>query len=240
MTEGFEKGLPAGTGAWVSRLTTATGALAALALLPTAGKAAVVKVTNNPISLAFSAGDGANANWDVDGDGNIDFQLLNYFYDNSYKTMYLMSYSLQGRGFVGNYWWQDKVKGLADSFLVGPVLASNVWGRDNQYDRRIMSTSYGDIAIGPGVTSFVNGDNYFGFRFNKGGSMHYGYGIMNMDLSALSVTISKWAYQDVPDQSVHVEPFNSAPAVPGPIGLSVLAGGAAWTRKLRKRVKAAA
>ncbi len=77
MSEGYEKRLPASTGAWVTRLTTATGALAALALLPTAGKAALVKVTNNPIGLAFSAGDGAAANWDVDGNGVADFRLSN-------------------------------------------------------------------------------------------------------------------------------------------------------------------
>ncbi len=103
-----------------------------------------------------------------------------------------------------------------------------------------MFQSIGQNTFGGSAVDFVNGDNYFGFRFDKGGSLHYGYGIMNMDLDAGSITISKWAYQDVPNQSVHVESFNSAPAVPGPIGLAGLAAGAAWTRKLRKRVKAAA
>jgi hypothetical protein len=205
------------------------------------GEAAATLLANlRDGTLAFSAGNGATANWDVDGDGNIDFRLVNYFYDSSYKTMYLQSNNLQGRGFVGNATWQNNVIGLADSFIVGPALASNVWGRFEQTYRTILSTEYGSRQLGNDLISFVNGDNYFGFRFDKGGSLHYGYGIMNTDLDALSVTISKWAYQDVPNQSVHVESFNSAPAAPGPIGLAGLAAGAAWTRKLRKRIKAAA
>jgi hypothetical protein len=65
--------------------------------------------------------------------------------------------------------------------------------------------------------------------------MHYGYAVVNFDSANKLVTLSRWAYNNVADGTVHVE---SIP-VPGPIGLAGLAAGAAWTRKLRNRIKTA-
>ena len=88
---------------------------------------------------------------------------------------------------------------------------------------------------------FIQGDNFFGFRFQKNGGLHYGYAVINFDSPNKVVTISSWAYNNVADGIAHVEPITAnAPAVPGPIGLAGLAAGAAWTRKLRRRIKTAA
>jgi hypothetical protein len=54
-----------------------------------------------------------------------------------------------------------------------------------------------------------------------------------------TVTISSWAYNDVPGAPITVGDTGSA-EVPGPIGLAGLAAGAAWSRKLRRRIRQAA
>jgi len=67
--------------------------------------------------------------------------------------------------------------------------------------------------------------------------LHHPVGLAAHALSDRS-TCSSWAYSNVANEAVHVEAITAA--VPGPIGLAGLAAGAAWTRKLRKRIKAAA
>jgi hypothetical protein len=228
MTDRFEKGVTTSTGAWTTRLATATGALAAVALSPAVGNAAVISVTGAPVSLSSTSGAGTTAYWDVDGDGNSDFRLTNFSGYPGY--LFFASAGSNGRGLVGP--GGDNVIALNTSFNVGPTLASNNWGPGSYFYRNIM---YPNGAIGYDWDGFGQGDNFFGFRFNKAGSLYYGVGVVNFDSPNQLVTISSWSYNDVANQPVHV-----ADPVPGPIGLAGLAGGAAWTRKLRKRVKAAA
>ena len=87
---------------------------------------------------------------------------------------------------------------------------------------------------------FQAGDNYFGFRFDKegDGNLHYGFAIANINdpVNNPQFTITKWAYNDVANAPVTVGPLNE---VPGPIGLAGLAAGAAWSRRLRKRIRQA-
>ena len=233
MTEGFKKGLPTSSGVWATRLATATGALAAVALSPAVGKAAVISVTGAPVSLSLSDGVGSIAYWDVDGDGSSDFRLANRsFYGSLYQLF--ASNGSNGRGLVGTSTSADNAVALNTSFNVGPTLASGLtWGYGQVEYRIIMSTN-GYIGR-DWSNGFGQGDNFFGFRFDKAGSLYYGVGVVNFDSPNQLVTISSWSYNDVADQPVHV-----ADPVPGPIGLAGLAAGAAWTRKLRKRIKAAA
>jgi MYXO-CTERM domain-containing protein len=95
---------------------------------------------------------------------------------------------------------------------------------------------------------FQAGDNYFGFRFDKDGdgNLHYGFAVANINNPTLNAnfTITKWAYNDVAGAPVTVGPLNADPVpdpsqVPGPIGLAGLAAGAAWSRRLRKRIRQA-
>lgn len=91
---------------------------------------------------------------------------------------------------------------------------------------------------------FQAGDNYFGFRFDKNGdgNLYYGFAIANVNDPASNpqFKITKWAYNDVAGAPVTVGPLNADPAsVPGPIGLAGLAAGAAWSRRLRKRIRQA-
>jgi hypothetical protein len=66
---------------------------------------------------------------------------------------------------------------------------------------------------------------------------YYGYGIIDFDLAARTVTISSWAYESVAGDPITVGSI-APTSVPGPIGLAGLAAGAAWTRKLRRRIRA--
>ena len=222
---------------WTTRLATATGALAAVALSPAAGKAAVIKVTGSPVSLSPTAGVGATSFWDVDSDGSNDFRLWVI----SWGDLFFGSDGSNGRGLIAPF-FTDNVQALNTSFNVGPTLASNVWGRGSTggYTYRAMMSSGGLIGYDWDF-GFGQGDNFFGFRFNKPDGLHYGYAVVNFDSPNKLVTISRWAYNNVADGIAHVETITADPSpVPGPIGLTGLAAGAAWTRKLRKRIKASA
>jgi hypothetical protein len=216
-------------------LATATGTLAAVALSPAAGKAAVIKVTGSPVSLSLTAGDGAFSRWDVDGDGSTEFTLYN-----DEGVLELFSSSSNGRGLIGPSPGNEDVLALQTSFNVGPTLAANfAWGPTGQRDIMSSTGFFGDDFNSS--AGFGQGDNFFGFRFDKGGDMYYGYAVINLDSPNTTVTISRWAYNNVADGIAHVEAITADPsAVPGPIGLAGLAAGAAWTRKLRRRIKTAA
>jgi len=217
---------------WSTRLAAATGTLAAVALSPAAGKAAVVKVTGSPVSLSLAAAGGTSSIWDVDGDGISEFSL----YKHANHLDFRISNS-GGSALIAIFASSSSVNALNSSFNVGPTLASNAWGATSLFTL-IMDSSG---TIGSPFSGFGQGDNFFGFRFNKGGDMHYGYAVVNFDSPNETVTISRWAYNNVADGIAHVEAITANPsAVPGPIGLAGLAAGAAWTRKLRRRIKTAA
>lgn len=218
---------------WTTRLATATGTLAAVALSPAAGKAAVIKVTGSPVSLSLTAGDGASSLWDVDGDGNTEFSLRNVHG----HMHFTIDNPQSGKGLIATSSTNTSVIALNTSFNVGPTLASNTWGISS-FDSVVMQTDGLSIGV---FNGFGEGDNFFGFRFEKLGAQYYGYAVLNVDSPNTTVTISRWAYNNVADGIAHVEAITADPsAVPGPIGLAGLAAGAAWTRKLRRRIKTAA
>ena len=103
----------------------------------------------------------------------------------------------------------DNVIALNTSFDVGPTLASNVWGRGGTsnypagYAYRNMMWPNGDIGYDWNF-GFGQGDNFFGFRFDKPDGMHYGYAVVNFDSPNKLVTISRWAYNNVADGIAHV------------------------------------
>jgi hypothetical protein len=56
---------------------------------------------------------------------------------------------------------------------------------------------------------------------------------MVIDVPAQTMAITRWAYNTTPDAPIAVA------EVPGPLGLAGLAAGAAWSRKLRRRIRQA-
>ena len=231
---------------WVNRLGVVAGSLGAITMSPIAGKAAVVKVTGSPVSLHANAN--STAYWDVDGDGSNDFRLWNRppyttYYGGQVPggTVFFGSNGSIGRGLVAPF-KTDAVIALPISFNVGPTLNqaigsyNPVWGPGFYQSRNAMS---GGGSIGYDFNyGFQQGDNYFGFRFDKSGALHYGFGVINFDSPNKLVTIKSWVYDTVADRSVHVE-VSGPSEVPGPSGLLGLAAGAGWVRKMRRRVKAA-
>lgn len=121
-------------------------------------------------------------------------------------------------------------------------MASKAWG-SGPIERVVTYIS--------GYINFLNfpelqaGDNYFGFSFDEdgNGNLHHGFAIANINnpLFNANFTITKWAYNDVAGAPVTVGPLNAdpVPQVQGPIGLAGLAAGAAWSRRLRKRIRQA-
>jgi hypothetical protein len=235
----IQSGKPcAGHVSWSACLATAAGALGAIALSPAPGRASLIKVSNRPVSLSPTSGLGATAYWDVDGDNSNDFRLFNTnIFGTAAASVMFGSNGSNGRGLVGPTYKTDIVQPLPNGFNVGPTLASGLlWGFGSiagSTSRNMMSTS-GNIGY-DWNNGFTQGDNYFGFRFDKGSLMHYGYGIVNFDSTNRLVTISSWAYNSEPDQPIAVG--SGTEQVPGPMGLAGLAAGVAWTRKLRRRVR---
>ena len=125
---------------WTTRLATATGALAAVALSPAAGKAAVIKVTGSPVSLSPTAGVGATSFWDVDSDGSNDFRLFNNFgsvyfgsdglreADGSNQRGYQEFEPVKSLGRTPAHLWIDKAHGKAVK-IVAPLLTHLPPGR---------------------------------------------------------------------------------------------------------------
>jgi len=234
------------TSSWTTRLATATGALAAVALSPSAGKTAVIHVTGRPVSLTWPTG--TQAFWDVDGDSTNDFRLWKDRFTASSRayTYLVLSSNPNGRGIVGTG-SGGKVNNLPLDFVLGPTLAAYYTWKPRTNNR----TAVGDSGSIGGFNGFVYGfneeDNIFGFRFADSANptdLYYGWATLNFSPLAngqRTVTISSWAYNSTPNASIRVGQTQDNPAaVPGPIGLAGLAAGAAWTRKLRKRIKSAA
>jgi MYXO-CTERM domain-containing protein len=223
---------------WEKYVALTATSLSTLSLAPGEASAAVVKVLDRPVALPSSFG---SADWDVDGNGEADFRLAANF-----STGFILSTStFRGRGMVGPNAGGGNVSKLSSNFVVGPTLASKAWGAE-QVVREV--TYLGGAMSAFSFDGFQAGDNYFGFRFDKDGdgNLHYGFAVANInnpDLNA-NFTITKWAYNDVAGAPVTVGPLNADPVpdpsqVPGPIGLAGLAAGAAWSRRLRKRIRQA-
>lgn len=240
----------AGSGlSYTQKLSLAAGSLSALYLLPTGAQGGVVHVSGSPVSLAMSAPNGTTVNWDVDGAHGPDFQLWKRF-TFPLGMIYMASRMpfqapMNGRGWVGPLANEAVVQALHPSFVVGPTLAA-YWGPGQRW-RTAMGGGFSGtyhLASGTGFATmggFQAGDNYAGFRFLSGTDMLYGWALINFDLTAGIVAIKEWAYNDMPNGSIHIAD-TGAQQVPEPStpALTLLGLGAAGLRAWRARKKARA
>jgi hypothetical protein len=212
-------------GKFSKRMLAAAGSLAGLAAAQhVATEAALIHVSDRPVTAGYSDGDEYEATWDIDGTGNWEFSIV--VYDNPFTTSIKISSSaLNGRGFVGTTASNDNIKPLSASMSVGASqgFGPNTANNGNGYRRLIASsTSNGGFYAGDEVQQLVSGSNLIGFRFDGGSGYRYGYAKLDLDFASGRVTIPEWWYDDS-GAPVHVE----AAAVPEPNTLALLALGCA-------------
>lgn len=219
----------------------ALGSLSALTSL--GAQAAVINVTGAAVSMDMGSAAGSITQWDVDGVGGNDFSLFRSSYATSYpavltaQNIHFASDGLNGKGLIGSS--SGDVQALAQSFSVGPSLANYTWGSGSYSYRNAMSNTGASNNIGYyWDSSFTEGDNFFGFRFLNGADMHYGVGVINFDTVNGIVTIERWAYNDTPDEVVHVQAITDGnvpePAISSLLLLSLGAGGIRTWRSRKK------
>lgn len=221
---------------WTQQLSVAASALGALSLVPARADAAGMLVTTT-VSVPSTNG---ITPWDVDGNGQVDFRLRRY----ATKYAGLSSGNFGGpqglgRGVVGPYSSGNTVSPLAAGFVVGPTMTGGkTFGTSNEFRGATQSG-----AIVRDFYTFNRGQNYFGFRFLQSSTSpnyYYGWATIVFDAPTTETPypgfkITQWAYSDGP-----IIVGQDPSAVPAPLGLAGLAAGAAWTRRLRRRIRESA
>lgn len=145
---------------------------------------------------------------------------------------------LNGRGLISttSYFF---VSPLASNANIGPTLGDYRWGQGNVLSRsalRFTSSSFqsnyssfstANGLLGDAFVLFSFDNNYLGFRFDRDGSIYYGWAEVN--ITEIELTITRWAYENEAGVAIR------AGAIPEPGSLALLAGGAAGLMTLRRR-----
>lgn len=238
--------------AWsnAEKLALATGSLSALSLLSFGADASIIYNNTNPVAINFNhaSGIGSAVTWSVDGT-NVTFKLWKNSGGGSFFLNLASRDSLLGRGLVR----QDAQGSRASMFVnlglgfgVGPSLAAgyNIGGRTS--NRTMLSDKAGILKIPDIAKNFASGVNgFFGFRFTDAGLANQFYGWAELNLNTASpgtVTINRWAYNNVAGGSIKVGDTGQSSAVPEPdtLSLTLLGLGAGGLRAWRKRKQALA
>lgn len=242
------------------KLALAAGTVS-LAAGPMVAEAGLIDGAGGPLAISQTDADDTIVNWDVDNDGNNDFQLrLNKddfgggnFSDQIFlESVTAGSANLNGRGLVGPSPMSAEFFKLNNSFDVGPTLATGyAWGSAPVNGRDVIFSYRYSVFSSAGFDEFVNGmdgTNFIGFRFDSGAGLQYGWAQLDIDLTpgAISATIAQWTYSDTPGEAVHVGttagPIVTPMSEPGTMlpSLALLGLGAVGVRRWREQRKAAA
>jgi hypothetical protein len=207
-------------------------ATGAVYLAPGAVQAAVISMTDvggSPFSGSSASLDATPIAWDVDNDGNPDFD-----FDGIPAASAIV---VSGGGSV-NAW---VIANNADTYAISNLPLSFSVGAQPGYRFGTDGTSFDLQRAGSfdGLQGFADGvTGYSGFVFLIGGSSHYGWVEWTHTLATGPggglLEVHNWAFEDTPLTPIHIADTGAA-AVPEPGSLALLAAGAggllAWRRR---------
>ncbi|MGJ3241610.1 MAG: hypothetical protein ACFE0O_01445 [Opitutales bacterium] len=214
------------------------------------GYAAVFTVTSTDSNFSsfFSGGDGDNiitpsdgtVQWDVDGDGKIDFWLIGgqNTFNSGVPYDYVDFFGPQGTNKFISFNAAGGVRNISANFMVGPTLATD-YGINGS---GLAIYRYTNVATGVfySATNFTDGVNGFiGFSFDSSGAgAGYGWAEVRFDLTNTTLTILQWSWEADNNTAIQVGTTGANP-IPEPAttaaGLGLLALGAAGLRCWRKK-----
>ena len=199
--------------------------------------------------LNHSTGLGSGVTWSVDGSHST-FKLWNNPGAGSFFLNIASKGTLLGRGLVrqDTQSVKDKFVNLGLGFGVGPSLAAGYkfGGRTNYRSVLTRTTKNNNFRMGNYAVNFTSGVNgFFGFRFTDTGltNTFYGWAELNLDTTSPgTMTINRWAYNNVAGGSIKVGQTTADTSVPEPgtLSLTLLGLGAGGVRAWRKRKQALA
>lgn len=188
---------------------------------------APLTVTSGTLRPPSSAG---NNGWDVDGNGQNDFNLQNNN-DNQAFLIPRAPFAPNPNGLLLTSTSSGpEIRNLANAAPVGP--SAVVWDNNGQ---AITFNAFYNMQD-PGFTP--NQPGYFGFRFAFGSNpnqYYYGWASLTIDFSTdgEGYKITEAFYQSTPNTAINV----GAVPVPEPSGVALLAAGAAGVTAWRARRK---
>ena len=235
----------------VKKMAALAGSLAAVGTMQADSHAAIQHVTGSPVTASGLDGAGFEANWDIDGtaggrpEAALIVQTATATVSGVGSVMTSATVTVetyQGPNSDGDRFrflggTSNSLLRLSASQKVGPTSASDAVASGT------FSTGTGnliswDAGNGASLASFAQdhlqeGDNYVGFQFDPGtlhasgdwvdsGNVHYGWAILNLDLTTGlgTASITEWAWEDTADTQIYVGD------VPEPSSLALLAMGA--------------
>ena len=204
---------------------------AAVSLPATAN--AVLQVGSGPITVSLADPIGQTV-WDVDGDGNADFHIVNED-SGSVEFLAITSAGLNGRGFAGPATDQAAITRVSFGGQIGRTLATGTWGLWGAGSRIVGNHTAVHSNGHPGLSWLLEAEEQVlvAFRFDSGRGLQYGWAAMFLDLdsSRTSLTIEQWAYETTPDTDVIAGTVNAPSS--GVAALTLLGLGAAGLRRWR-------
>ena len=173
-----------------------------------------------------------NTNWDIDGNGQIDFFLEN-FRSSAQNSAYFVPrapFAANPNGLLaGATTGSQNLLEIYSNGIVNP--AATGWNNGRQW-----MTFAGDVNQQNAFSNYVAG--YFGFRFafsNNPNDYYYGWGSLTIDYEGdgQGFKITEAFYQSTPNTAINV----GAVPVPEPSSMALLAAGAAGVTVWRARKK---
>ncbi len=193
------------------------GLVGALAIAGgTSAYANPVSSTPPPDSMNTAGGADVFTNWDVDGNGTIDFTFQNRYPNSGTQVNWHLNFdpAVAGNGVVG---YVGPFVNYANALMMGTNIGpSSTFQTSSQV---VLGSNYGGTLYGGFATQVPPGTNaYAGFQFSAADGLHYGWLFLNVNAGVIDFTGA--AYESTPGVAI------AAGAIPEPGTMAMLALGA--------------